>query len=197
MSIRTCTMTIKGDGKGGYGKFVHDATRTVEGFIIDNKCVYGKVLNHVKECQDPDPCDPLEVVRIHLDRLQPKRMGIVSDSLLRNVLRYKKVFRDRIPDEVVREAATRPIGMACFNARQVHFKSGDDVLDMFTFVYGNSILKDDNSFRQFLIPSGPLVGPWAGLMNSLIRFGRENFPKPLPPREELVKLVTVMEVLAA
>lgn len=48
MCIRTCTMTVKGNGHGGYGVPKHDQTRTVEGFVVYSEVMYKQVFAHVK-----------------------------------------------------------------------------------------------------------------------------------------------------
>lgn len=198
MSIRSCTITIKGDGKGRYGKFKVDTTRTVKEFIVDNQHVYGKVLDHVKKCKDPDPCDPVEVLQVHLLRLKtPKRGGVVADSLFKNILRYKKTFGDRIPDELVVDAAKRVYSFGYFNGREPHLKTSEDVLDIFEFAYERARENSVKAGGGLPVPNRPFTGHWGDLMGSLVRFGKDQFPKPLPSREDLLKMVAVMEVLTA
>ncbi len=102
MGLQSCRLSVKGNGCGGHGNFVHDQEGPLERFIVDNQKVYAVVFKHLKTCKD---CDPAEVLTKYLERRlsMDKFEGKTSEGLVKLALRYKKQFKDRIPDELVQK----------------------------------------------------------------------------------------------
>lgn len=105
--IDYCTITVKGNGVGRYGRPKEDVTGTVTEFLVDNDVFYGAVFSHLKECKAERPCDPQQVLEAYLARRkhQAKFKGTGSKGLSRLAMKYKRTFRDRVSDETVKEFA--------------------------------------------------------------------------------------------
>ncbi len=67
-------------------------------FIRDSEDYYKAVEKHLKECT---VCDPEEALRGFLKNREERFDGKMSGLLLEMAKRYKRKFKDRIPDELV------------------------------------------------------------------------------------------------
>jgi hypothetical protein len=109
-----CTIIVKGNGKGDYGRFKEDKTDKVLRFMVDNTYLYTAVKQHVVKCPE---CDPTEALRhylnrrLTLDKFQPQPgktwpiAGMVTGSLAKLALSYERMCAKTrpIPKELVNE----------------------------------------------------------------------------------------------
>jgi hypothetical protein len=107
--VMDCLLTIKGDGRGKYGRYKNDVTRPIRDFIIDNVTVYGKVLKHVSQC---NKCSPIDIFTEYLSRRRrlAKFNGRTTGTLCELALRYEKLSRKKglvFPKELLHEVRLR------------------------------------------------------------------------------------------
>lgn len=90
----SCTITIKGDGKGRHGHPAHDVTKPVSELLVNNVVYYNKVLAHLRLCTK---CDPVEALRVYLNQRRdvPKFNGVTSSTLVKLARSYEKLFIKR------------------------------------------------------------------------------------------------------
>lgn len=94
----SCIITVKGDGKGAYGKLKHDKAAPLSEFLVDSDFLYGEVTKHVLGSRvtgaGPCPvCDPEEILRYRLARrlrMAEKFGGMTSTGLVKHVLSWEK-----------------------------------------------------------------------------------------------------------
>jgi hypothetical protein len=120
-----CLLTIKGDGRGKYGKYKNDTTRTIRDFIIDNVAVYHKVLKHVAGC---DKCNPVEIFTEYLSRRKrmPKFKGTTTATLCRLAEQYEKLARKKglvFPKELLHEVRLRSCDSKILITHESEFSS--------------------------------------------------------------------------
>lgn len=88
-----CVITIPGNGIGGYGRYKNDKTGPVKQFLVDNVYLYGKIFQHVRDC---DVCDPEDTARFYLNRRKSLKFnGIVTGSLIDLAVKYEKLAKKK------------------------------------------------------------------------------------------------------
>jgi len=94
MSVQ-CIITVKGDGKGRYGKPKNDRIGPLSDFLVFNQIFFKVVRDHLKTC---NICDPYEVIEVYLERL--RKVGTVSSrfsskSSIKGMFALEKVLRGK------------------------------------------------------------------------------------------------------
>lgn len=191
MSIHTCSLTVKGKGRfAHHGHTVGDRTKRVKDFLVDNGVLYTAVYQHVKECQDPDPCDPVEVLRVYLARRDrtPKFKGHVSIGLINLALKYERSFD--LPDGLVDEFMVRGLNYETLLTYSDRLGI-DGVVD--------GVLRIDERCREkgsspaFHVTAEYRDHPLIHLVH--YAWSRFSLNRPVGTRDELVRMAAVWEVL--
>ncbi len=97
---------VPGANEGARGNGAPPRTKVgpVSSFLKGSEHYYRAVWKHVKGCAR---CDPAEILRGFLANRDARQHGQTSAMLIEMAEKYKRHFKDRIPDELVREFVVR------------------------------------------------------------------------------------------
>jgi hypothetical protein len=203
MGLHDCRIKIRGDGRGGHGRYVHDHERPVWEFIVDNTKTYARVREHIRSCTSPNRCDPGEALKRYLGRRLEMRKfnGTTSSSLARLARSYRVEFGDRVDLGTVKEIIYRSMALDILY-------SNLDILGMDGLIDGVYRMEamsdgrmapylDKSRFRGLVNPSRLAIDPDA---HEVIIYSHSQMirNKRLPEsRESLLNIVRVAGIMEA
>lgn len=145
-----CEIRIPGanDGTRGNGAPAKTKTGPVSSFLKDSEHYYRAVWKHVKECPR---CDPAEILRGFLANRDARQRGQTSTLLVEMAEKYRRHFKDRIPDDLIREFVIRAAtSWEAFEDRVATLSSEEIVRahDMYVSAWRAEILEDGKKPRK-------------------------------------------------
>lgn len=92
--VLNCSITIKGDGRGKYGKLMYDKSGPLRDFLIDNQHFYIEITKHLQTC---NVCSIDVVLNEYLRRRveTPKFRGESSNGLVKRAIVLERLAKKR------------------------------------------------------------------------------------------------------
>jgi len=155
-----CVITVKGNGVGRYGHPKTDRTGPVSEFLVDNGVFYTAVYKHVKDCPT---CDPVQVLKVYLDRRTngAKFNGVTSDGQVKLALKYERLFKKnkvQYDTELINEFLWRSTAFEEYEARIGVRGMARALVNLFT--------REPHSFQPYLNHSKTVIKTLANLVQN-------------------------------
>lgn len=223
--IESCRIVAQGldNGKKSYtGRPKKDREGFINEFLVDSGYFYTKVLQHLKECHAPIPCDPVQVLQAYMGRRMSRANGTTSAGLVALALKYEAFFRpsnpkaagkNPVPKDLVNEFIWRSANpkiityyenrisssQALEGFKKQFYAQRDRISSEPTSLHNVTLMAFDQANALVSSPWKREVGTRQSKYRPLMLILAEHLKKkkPLPPDDVLEDLATVAGILGS